>query len=94
MKSITAANYQKHPYYPAIAGAVQAILKTNTVVSLVEVLLRLQRITKKQHEDWRFGRIPYLERVCAGNLSKLSAILRILDLHASAWLEALTDCVS
>ena len=84
MKSITAANYQKYQFYPAIVGAVQAILKTNTVVSPVEVLLRLQRITKKQHEDWRFGRIPYLESVCAGNLSKLSAILRILDLHARA----------
>ena len=82
MKSITAANYRKHQFYPAIARAVQAILKTNTVVTPVEVLLRLQRITKQQHEDWRFGRIPYLERVCAGNLSKLSAILRILDLHA------------
>jgi hypothetical protein len=84
MKSITAANYQKHQFYPAIAGAVQAILKTNKVVTPVEVLLRLQRITKQQHEDWRFGRIPYLERVCVGNLSKLSVILRILDHHARA----------
>ncbi len=82
MKSITAANYQKHQFYPAIASAVQAILKTNRVVTPVEVLLRLQRITKQQHEDWRFGRIPYLERVCAGNLSRLSVILRILDHHA------------
>ena len=48
------------------------------------VPLRLQRITKQQHEDWRFGRIPYLERVCAGNLSTLNVILRILDQHARA----------
>jgi hypothetical protein len=84
MKSITTSNYQKHPFYPAIAGAVAAILKTNPVVTPVEVLLRTQRITKQQLEDWRFGRIPYLERVCAGNLSKLSIILRILDHHARA----------
>ncbi len=84
MKSITAANYRKHQLYPAITGAVHAILKTNTVVTPVEVLLHTKRITKQQLEDWRFGRIPYLERVCAGNLSKLSAILRILDLHARA----------
>jgi hypothetical protein len=84
MKSITASNYQKHRFYPAIAGAVAAILNTAPVVTPVEVLLRLQRITKQQHEDWRFGRIPYLERVCAGNLSKLSVILRILDHHAHA----------
>jgi hypothetical protein len=84
MKSITASNYQKHPFYPSIAGAVAAILMTSPVVTPVEVLLRLQRITKQQHEDWRFGRVPYLERVCAGNLSKLSIILRILDHHARA----------
>jgi hypothetical protein len=84
MKSITASNYQKHPLYSAIAGAVAAILKTSPVVTPVELLLRLQRITKEQLEDWRFGRVPYLERVCTGNLSKLSVILRILDRHARA----------
>jgi hypothetical protein len=84
MKSISSSNYQKHRFYPAIARAVAAILATNNVVTPIEVLLRLQRITKAQHDDWRFGRIPYLERVCAGNLSKLSDILRILDRHARA----------
>lgn len=84
MKSITAANYQKHQFYPAIARAVHAILESNHVVAPVDVLLHTQRITKQQLEDWRFGRIPYLERVCVGNLSKLSTILRILDMHARA----------
>ena len=84
MKSITAANYRKHQFYPAIAGAVLAILKTNMVVTPVDVLLHTKRITKQQLEDWRFGRLPYLERVCVGNLSKLSTVLRILDLHARA----------
>jgi hypothetical protein len=84
MKSITASNYQQHRLYPAIAGAVAAILKTDPIVTPVEVLLRLERIKKQQLEDWRFGRVPYLERVCAGNLSKLSIILRILDRHARA----------
>jgi hypothetical protein len=84
MKSINASNYKKCRFYPAIARAVAAILETNTVVTPIEVLLRLQRITKQQHEDWRFGRISYLERVCVGNLSKLSVILRVLDHHARA----------
>jgi hypothetical protein len=84
MKSITATNYQKDKLYPAVARAVAEILETTNVVAPVELLLRLQRITKAQYEDWRFGRIPYLERVCAGNLSKLSVILRILDYHARA----------
>jgi hypothetical protein len=84
MKSITATNYQKDKLYPAVARAVAEILASTNVVTPVELLLRLQRITKAQCEDWRFGRIPYLERVCVGNLSKLSDILRILDYHARA----------
>jgi hypothetical protein len=84
MKSITATNYQKDKLYPAVARAVAEILETTNVVTPVDLLLRLQRITKAQYEDWRFGRIPYLERVCVGSLSKLSVILRLLDYHARA----------
>ncbi len=84
MKTITATNYQKDKLYPAVARAVAEILKTTNVVTPVELLLRTERITKQKYEDWRFGRIPYLERVCVGNLSKLNVILRILDHHARA----------
>lgn len=84
MKTINKSNYGKHKLYPAIARAVAAILETTNFVAPVELLLRLQRITKQQYEDWRSGRIPYLERVCAGNLSTLNVILRILDQHARA----------
>jgi hypothetical protein len=84
MKRINQSNYRKHKLYPAIARTVAAILETSNFVAPVEVLLRLQRISKQQHEDWRFGRIPYLERVCIGNLSKMSTILRILEHHARA----------
>jgi hypothetical protein len=84
MKKITAANYRTDKLYPAVARAVEEILKTTNVVTPVELLLRTQRITKQKYEDWRFGRIPYLERVCVGNLSKLNVILRILDHHARA----------
>ena len=81
---INASNYQKHSLYPAVARGVAELLKTTNVVAPVELMLRMQRLTKAQYEDWRFGRIPYLERVCVGNLSKLSIILRLLDLHARA----------
>jgi hypothetical protein len=33
-------------------------------------------------EDWRFGRVPYLEMVIHGNLTRLSRLLRILRFHA------------
>ena len=84
MKTIKESNYRKDKHYPAIVRTVAMILETSNVVTPVELLLHLQRISKQQYEDWRFGRIPYLERVCIGNLSTLSVILRILDHHARA----------
>jgi hypothetical protein len=81
MKNLTSSNYTKDKLYPAVARAVAEILKTSPVVAPVEVLLRMQRITKQQYEDWRFGRIAYLERVTLGGLGKMSRILRILELH-------------
>lgn len=44
-------------------------------VSAVDLLVKMERVTQKQIEDWRFKRIPYLERVAAGNLSKMKFIL-------------------
>ena len=43
-------------------------------VCSVDILLQLDYLTKKDYEDWRFGRIDYLERVCKTNLSKLTLI--------------------
>jgi len=82
MKKLTIANYQKDKLYPAVARAMADILKTESVVAPVDVLLRMQRITKSQVEDWRFKRIAYLERVTIGGLGKMYRILRILELHA------------
>ena len=84
MKKITTSNYTKDQLYPVVARAVAEMLKMSDAITPVDLLLKLQRITKQQYEDWRFGRIPYLERVCVGNLSKLNRILWILDLHARA----------
>lgn len=82
MKKITGTNYKKDKLYPAVARAVAEILEHGTVVTPVDVLLQMQRITKQQVEDWRFRRIPYLERVTIGGLGKMYRILRILEWHA------------
>lgn len=47
-------------------------------VSPLDLLVSMERITQKQVEDWRFKRIPYLERVAVGNLSKMKFILEEL----------------
>lgn len=43
-------------------------------VCTVDILLRINYISKKDYENWRFGRIDYLEKVCNVNLSKLTLI--------------------
>ena len=84
MRKVSADNYKKDKLYPAVSRAVDEMLQTSNVIAPVDVLVRLQRITKQQYEDWRFGRIPFLERVCLGNLEKLSRLLRVLDYHCKA----------
>jgi hypothetical protein len=39
-------------------------------------------LSPESAENWRRGRVPYLERVVRCNLSKASRILRILRMHA------------
>lgn len=41
----------------------------------VDVLMDIGVLSKQNYENWRFGRIPYLEAVCSVNLRKLSFIL-------------------
>lgn len=42
----------------------------------VDVLIDIGVLSKEKHEDWRFGRVSYLEAVCAVNLHKLSFIMK------------------
>ncbi|MBQ9823778.1 MAG: hypothetical protein IJM63_04715 [Solobacterium sp.] len=40
-------------------------------------------LTKAKYEDWRFGRVPYLEQVCNTNLSKLSLMMKEIRSYSS-----------
>ena len=39
-------------------------------------------LPKQKYEDWRFGRVDYLERVCTVNLRKLSFIMHQMRVYA------------
>src|SRR5262245_26956973 len=70
---VTVEDFRSDPMYPRIARAVAAILVSGKVVAPV--------VVPKDLEDWRSGRVPYLERVIHGSLSRLSRLLRILGFH-------------
>jgi hypothetical protein len=75
-------NFSRDPLYPRIARAVEQVLREGKVVAPVDVLVRRGLLRPEHLEDWRFGRVPYLERVIQSNLSRLSKLLRILRFHA------------
>ena len=49
----------------------------------VDVLMDVGVLTKQKYEDWRFGRVSFLEAVCTVNLSKLSLIMKEVRHYAS-----------
>lgn len=77
-RSITPENYRNDPLFPRIERAVLSILASGKVVAPVDVLVSMGALRAEDLEAWRFGRIPFLERVILGNLSKLRRFLRIL----------------
>ena len=50
--------------------------KEDFVIKPVEVFQAMGLLSKKHLEDWRFGRIPYLEKVIQCNLGKAGRIRR------------------
>jgi hypothetical protein len=82
VKKITVANYLQDPYYARIMKAVEGLLREKGFVAPLEVFIRMDLLSPESVENWRRGRIPYLEKVIRCNLSKASRILRILRMHA------------
>lgn len=44
----------------------------------VDVLMEIGVLTKQKYEDWRFGRIPFLEAACTANLHELSEVMHTI----------------
>jgi hypothetical protein len=82
MKKVTVTTYRKDKYYPRVVRAVAKVLSKSDVVAPVDVLIEMGNLSKKDHDAWRQGKVPYLERVFEGNLSKANRILRIIGFHA------------
>jgi hypothetical protein len=79
---INVETYRNDPLFPRMARAVDAILRSGKVVAPVDVLVGMGLLTPEHLEDWRRGRVPYLERVINCNLARLSRVLRILPFYA------------
>jgi len=61
---------------------VSAFLAKNKVVAPIDVLVSMNLLAPEKLDDWRRGRVPYLESVINCNLTRLSRLLRIVRFHA------------
>ena len=48
----------------------------------VDVLVDIGVLDKARYDDWRAGRVPYLEAVCNANLHKLSEMMKEVRMFA------------
>jgi hypothetical protein len=81
MKKITLENYGTDKHYARVVRAVEQILGRGDVVAPGELFTEMGLLAPESLKDWRFGRVPYLERVIRCNLSVASRILRIFSIH-------------
>ena len=79
---VTVETYPDDPLYPRIRRATDRILRESREVAPVAVLVRMDLLREDRLEDWRRGRVPYLEKVIDSNLTRLSRLLHILRFHA------------
>ena len=56
----------------------EEIIEEKGYLSSIDVLLKLDYLSEKDYENWRFGKVEYLEKVCNVNLKKLSSINKII----------------
>jgi hypothetical protein len=62
-----------------VKSLVHSLRYEKGIVCAVDILLRLEYLSKKDYEDWRFGKIDYLEKVCNVNLGKLTLINKTMN---------------
>ena len=82
MRRITIENYRTQKEYPKIVAAVAQVLAKQRFVAPIDVFLCMGLLDADDLTKWQCGGTPYLERVIRCNLSRASAILRILRFHA------------
>lgn len=66
-----------------IHNAMYQNIRNKGWVAPVDVLLDIGVLTKANHENWRFGRVPFLEKTCQANLRQLSEIMREMWTYAT-----------
>ena len=81
-KRVSVHDFRADPMFRRVERVVADLLARGNVVTSVDVLIGMGLLRPDRLNDWRCGRVPYLERVIDCNLTRLSQLLRILRFHA------------
>ena len=79
---VSVHDFHNDPMFRRIECVVAELLTKGNVVAPVDVLVGMGLLRPEHLDNWRRGRVPYLERVINCNLTRLSRLLRILRFHA------------
>jgi hypothetical protein len=66
-----------------IHNAIYKSLQQKGYAAPAEVLMDIGVLAKRDYEEWRFGKVPFLEKVCHANLRQLSEIMREIRAYAA-----------
>ena len=67
-----------------VVQAAEAALAARQFVSAIDVLVGIGWLAPSHVEEWRQGRVEYLERVTQANLAKLSAAMKLFQTWATS----------
>jgi hypothetical protein len=67
-----------------IAAAGTVAVARNGYVTAIDALLATGWLRPDKVEDWRRGRVPYLEQVTVASLPKITTVMRIFRLWAES----------
>ena len=62
--------------------AVASQCQTRGYATVVDVLMDIGILSKQNYNNWRNGKVAYLEQVCNANLSKLALVLKEIRVRA------------
>lgn len=59
-----------------LSTATSELLHEKGYIAFVDVFMKLGYLSKKDYENWRFKKVPYLEKVIFVNLGKINFIMK------------------
>ncbi len=66
----------RHDLERALSMVTSELLKEKSYISFVDVFMKLGCLTQADYENWRFKRVPDLERALTLNLSRINIVMK------------------